>query len=142
MNGIGTLRSGTPVVLSVPGDVANVGNDVKNYERPNRVGDPHLSNPSAKQWFNPGAFAVPVLAFGDAKRGLIRNPGYTNFDLSLFKNFPIRERLNLQLRFEAFNGFNIQSLGNANGTLGTGFGQITSSSSTPRELQFGAKLYF
>src|ERR1700687_4392703 len=142
LNGIGTLQSGTPVVLSVPGDVANVGNHVRNYERPNLVGNPHLSNPSANLWFNTAAFAVPVLSFGNAGRGLIRNPGYTNFDLSLFKNVPIRERLSFQLRLEAFNAFNIQSLGRANGTLGTGFGTITSTSSAPRELQFAAKLYF
>jgi hypothetical protein len=142
LNGIGTLQSGTPVVLSVPGDVANVGNHVRNYERPNLVRNPHLSNPSADLWFNTAAFEVPVFSFGNAGRGLIRNPGYTNFDWSLFKNVPIRERLSFQLRLEAFNAFNLQSLGRANGTLGTGFGTITSTSSTPRELQFAAKLYF
>ena len=29
-----------------------------------------------------------------------------NWDLSLFKNIPIRERFNVQLRLEAYNAFN------------------------------------
>ena len=144
-NAIGIAESGAPVRLFIPGDVANIGNAVKSYERPNLVGDPHLSNPSSAAWFNTAAFAVPALSFGTAGRGIIRNHGYQNADLSLFKNFPFRETMNLQLRLEAFNAFNLQIPGSADGNASTGnktFGRITSISSTPRILQFGAKFYF
>ena len=58
------------------------------------VGDPSQSgfHQSIAEWFNTAAF--------------LQAPGINNWDLSLFKNFPIKERLNLQLRLESFNTFN------------------------------------
>ncbi len=144
-NTINTLQSGTPVVLTVAGDVANVGNLVKTYERPNVVGSPSLSNPSMDLWFNRAAFAVPVLSFGNAGRGLVRNPAFYNSDMSLFKNIPIKEKCTLQIRGEFFNAFNIINPGNANGNASTGnrnFGRITSISGSPRDIQLAMKLSF
>jgi hypothetical protein len=144
-NTINTLQTGTPVVLSVAGDVANVGNLVKTYARPNVVGNPELSDPSRDRWFNTGAFEVPVLSFGNAPRGLIRNPSFYNSDISLFKNVPIRERVNAQVRIEVFNAFNIQNPGNANGNASfgnTNFGRITSISGSPRDIQLAVKVTF
>src|SRR6266852_5028764 len=109
-------ETGTPVVLSVPGDVANVSNLVKTYARPNVIGDPNLADRSMNMWFNTSAFAVPVLSFGAAGRGLIRNPNFYNSDMSLFKNIPLKEKFTLQVRGEFFNAFNIINPGNANGT--------------------------
>lgn len=144
-NTINTLQSGTPVVLTVRGDVANVGNTVKNYARPNVNGDPRLENPNGERWFNTAVFSVPVLSFGNAGRGLIRNPSFYNSDMSLFKNIPLGEGLSAQLRFEAFNVFNIQNPGDANGDASTGnrnFGRITSVSGSPRDIQLALKLQF
>jgi hypothetical protein len=41
-----------------------------------------------------------------ATRDIIRSGGLQNWDMSLFKNIPIRERYSVQLRLEAFNVFN------------------------------------
>jgi hypothetical protein len=41
-----------------------------------------------------------------ATRDLIRSGGLQNWDMSLFKNIPIRERYSVQLRLETFNTFN------------------------------------
>ena len=41
-----------------------------------------------------------------ATRDVIRSGGMQNWDMSLFKNIPIRERYSVQLRLEAFNVFN------------------------------------
>jgi hypothetical protein len=144
-NTISSLTSGTPVVLSVAGDVANVGNTVKTYERPNVVGNPALSNPTMNLWFNTSAFAVPVLSFGNAGRGLVRNPAFYNSDMSLFKNIPIKERVSAQLRIEAFNALNIQGPGNPSGNASTGntnFGRITSIANSPRDVQLALKIMF
>ena len=59
------------------------------------------------------------------------------------KSFRISEGKSLQIRAEAFDVFNMQILGTpgADVTSGT-LGVIHSISSTPRELQFGAKFVF
>ena len=143
-NAIGTVRSGTPIILTASGDTANVGNSQFTYARPDLVGDPHTNNRNPKQWFNTAAFAQPVYSFGDAPRGLFRNPPYQNADMSAFKNIPVHDRISIQLRLEAFNAFNLITLGGVNGgfTNNVNFGKITSIGSTPRQLQLGAKVYF
>lgn len=143
-NAIGRVQSGNPVVLRTTGDPANIGNTQYNYDRPNLIGNPNISQQSSARWFNKAAFAQPVYSYGDAPRGLFRNPGYQNADMSIFKSFPIREEMKLQLRLEAFNAFNLITRGKVDGTFTNNptFGQIHSIGSTPRQLQFGAKFYF
>jgi len=132
------------VVLQATGDPANIGNTQYNYDRPILVGNPLVAHPTDAQWFNQTAFQQPVYSFGNTPRGLIRNPNYQNADMSVFKNFPIREELSLQLRLEAFNAFNLITRGNVDGTFTNNptFGQIHSIGTTPRQLQFAVKLYF
>jgi hypothetical protein len=73
-----------------------------------------LSNPiipksdrSLTRYFDPTVFAMPAIGTpGNAPRDVVRGPGINNFDMTIFKNFPIREKVNLQLRFEAYNAFN------------------------------------
>jgi hypothetical protein len=144
VNMILVAESGTPVVIAVPGDVANIGaGGFKAYARPDLVGDPQLSDPTADRWFNTAAFAIPNLAFGNAERGLVRNPGYWAADLSLFKNIPIGQRASLQLRLEAFNAFNVQNLANPDANIRSpNFGRITNIRGAPRNLQFGVRVAF
>jgi hypothetical protein len=69
----------------------------------------------------------------------------------LFKNFPIRERVRFQFRFESFAFFNHTNFSNpgwtgpltvTNSTLGTSsFGNIVNATGN-RNIQFGAKLLF
>jgi len=144
---IGRVQSGNPVVITATGDPANIGNTQYNYDRPNLVGSPHVSNPSDAAWLNAAAFQQPVYAYGNAGRGLIFNPGYQNADMSAFKNIPLSQldkNFSLQLRLEAFNALNLITRGNVDGTFTNNptFGQIHSIGSTPRQLQFAVKLYF
>ena len=77
---------------------------------------------------------------------VINGPLNWDADLSLFKVFPITERMVLRVNVDAFNAFNIQGLPNPNGSDGTvcytpgGLG--CSSQNTPRQLQFTARLTF
>ena len=66
--------------------------------------------------------------------------------MSLFKDFPlgiIREGMRLQFRAESFNTFNHPHFAGPNTLVGnSNFGKITSTVSSPRELQLALKLYF
>ena len=44
--------------------------------------------------------------YGNAARSVIRLPGINNFDLTAFKNFHVKERVNTQFRAEFYNAFN------------------------------------
>jgi hypothetical protein len=75
-------------------------------------------------------------------------PGPINWtaDLSLFKVFPITERVNFRVNLDAFNLFNVQGYNNPNGTDGTELVQAggvgATSHNTPRQLQLTARLTF
>jgi hypothetical protein len=68
-------------------------------------------------------------------------------DASMFKSIPLpRERWSLQLRFEAFNVFNVQNYDVPSGVniSNANPGRITAlaSGTTPRQLQFGLRFLF
>ena len=74
---------------------------------------------------------------------VLRTPYFNNLDFSLVKVTPIREGIGLELRAESFNLYNAMIMGNPGTTIGnSSAGLVTSISSTPRELQFGAKITF
>jgi hypothetical protein len=156
-NGIGTFTSGTPYTVGVGGqtDVAGVGGTEYNsfgsgsggYERANLVGSgPKLSNPTPAKWFNTGAFAIPALGtYGSVGRDTMRSDPYKNFDLSLFRQFPITETKQVEFRFEMFNAFNQVVYAPPDAALADGpklFGVVSSTGNIARQMQFGLKLYF
>jgi hypothetical protein len=145
MNGVVQLRSGQPYNLAVSGDVANIGSSVPwwNYSRPNLVGNPQPSHPTAAEWFNPAAFAVPSFSYGNFGRNVLRTPSVANADFSLFKNFVLTESTTLSFRAEFFNIFNIQNYGAPDSLIGDpAAGRITSNVIPPRQIQFGLHLAF
>ena len=85
---------------------------------------------------------------------MFRGPAVFNTDLSLFKGFPVQEGMSLQLRFEAFNVFNIQNYdtpASSSLTINANATQITASAgrvnslaqgTTPRQMQFGLRFVF
>jgi hypothetical protein len=84
------------VDLLADDDNSNTGIDSLGFganDRPNVVGNPKLSNPSANEWFNTSAFAIPPYgSFGNSGRNTVEGPGMATVDLSLVKNTTIRER--------------------------------------------------
>ena len=96
---------GQPYYITVDGDIANTGNT--GYEHANLVGNPHLSNPTTAEWFNTAAFAIPATyTFGNEGRNILYSDSLWNLDLSMFRQFPIGERMHFELRGESFNLFN------------------------------------
>jgi len=109
-------------------------------------------------WFNSAAFCAPPAVgavngvgggpgFGNMGIGNILGPGQYNWDISVSKLFNIRESQSLQFRTEFYNAFNHPQFsnvlnGDANARNGTGFGQIVSTSVSPRVIQFGLKYLF
>ncbi len=96
------------------------------------------------QWFNPSAFTRPPdFTYGNAGYNQLWGPGQFNWDASLVKGFPIRERGYLQLRLEAFSALNNAQFGNPNATITNPavVGRITSAGGN-RTMQIGAKLQF
>jgi len=96
-------------------------------------------------YFNPMAYDcafIPLFTFGDSGRNTIRGPGFANFDLSIIKNFKVRESMNVQFRTEFFNAFNHAQFLNPNAFGFTGsFGQVTQARD-PRIIQFALKFSF
>jgi hypothetical protein len=148
-NGIITLQTGIPFNVSIGTDTANTSSS--GTYRPDLIGTPsddcgrgHLVG-----CINAAAYTVQDLypvtsnyAYGDEGRNILHGPGAETVNFSLFKNFPIHERLKFQFRFESFALFNHTNFANPAATFGTSsFGNITSATGN-RNIQFGAKLVF
>jgi hypothetical protein len=153
-NGIVTAQGGFPITPVIGFNNSGTGDqnvpDVPNWNA-NFHGKVILGTPD--QWFNPQAFTVPISGtFGDVSRGSLHGPGLVDVDTSLFKRFRISERLNLQLRAEAFNIFNhpnfavpnpiVFSGNSASYSTSSSAAAITSSATSSRQLQLALKLLF
>jgi hypothetical protein len=148
-NGIVTIQSGMPFNVSTGTDTANTSSS--GTYRPNLVHAPssNCGRGHLVGCIDATAYTIADLypattnyAYGNEGRNLLFGPGSQTVNLSLVKNFPIRERLKFQFRFETFSLLNRANFGNPSSTFGTGtFGSITSASGS-RSIQLGAKLMF
>ena len=138
-----TAQTGAP--FTVTDNTNNCNCFSAGAQRPNILGPPGLpsSQRSVNQWFNITAFGQPAIyTFGDEGRGAMRAPGIVDVDLSLSRNFRLREGMTFQFRGEAFNASNHTNLGSPAKAFGAAdFGSITTSGPA-RILQVGAKLRF
>jgi hypothetical protein len=156
LEGITTFQKGFPLQLSVSnnpiGTYAFQGslrpNAVSGCAKANSgaIGERLGGSGGAKTYFNTTCFTTPAnFTFGNEPRADndLRTPGTHNWDMSLFKDFPIKENLTLNFRVEAFNLFNRVQFGSPNTSLGNSqFGWITSQQNNPRLLQFAGRLSF
>ncbi len=147
LNGIFTIRSGEPTTLSVNGDIANTGG---NTYRPNIVGPAYSGDRTWQNYINTSSFVVPApYTYGNLGRNALRLTGWSNWDMSVFRDFPlpINETTRLQFRAEFFNAFNHANLGGCLDTTvqDANFGVANCtrpSDHGSREIQFALKLYF
>jgi Carboxypeptidase regulatory-like domain len=102
------------------------------------------------QFFSDQTAALAALSFtqhggSSGNRNVLRGPSFWNVDTSVLKNFslPWSETQRLQFRWESYNAFNHNAFNLPNASISSGlFGQITSSASTPREMQFALRFEF
>jgi hypothetical protein len=115
-------------------------------QRPNRIADPnHFAGRSTGKWFDTSAF-TPAAQFviGSSSRNPVRGPGLQDADLMIGKTFAIREKVNLELRAEAFNVTNTPPLADPNGSFAVGsaaFGSIIAAGN-PRVFELVGKIRF
>jgi len=107
VNGLLTFHGGQPFTMLAGTDIS--GTDEGN-DRLDQIGPVHKGYqgqvPNAN-WVDMSAFALPAPGtFGTTRRNGYYSPGYSDVDLSVFKNTRITDRVTFQLRAELFNLFN------------------------------------
>ena len=154
----GVAYTGFPNTVNGPGNNSNsFGTTRPNQYRALKIVNRNLdhwfgTDPSATPCTTPGvdngvcAFGTPATnAFGTARNGNVRGPGYLNVDMSAFKDFHTFREQTIGFRFDAFNAFNISSYGNPDIGITDGtFGNVSNQGvrSVERHLQFSGSYRF
>lgn len=163
ISGIASYISGTPDTISFKTkdnvDITGGGDGARVY----LTGDPMQSAPRTfKEYFDTSVVHRPSQSSYDKNTGVltlsdgvspmhpIYEPGHTNFDTALFKNFLVREKFAVQFRLESYNTLNSPEFDkvqneatfdvNGNQTDST-FGQINGSAGS-RVLQLAGRINF
>ena len=143
VNTITTYQSGTPLQISAN----NTSGLFAMRTLPNNNGTSGAKSGRVQDrltsYFDQSVFSQPA-AFTFGNHGLyspdIRSDSMRNWDVSLFKQFSITEKIVTQIRAEAFNAFNRVQFGNpTTGVTSSAFGVVASQANNPRHFQFGLK---
>ena len=151
LSGTYIWQRGTPVNITASG--FGLGFAVR---RPDRIAgvdaliDPSTARQNARDgraWFNTAAYIQPPdFRMGTAARNYsdVRRDDYRNANLSIARNFTLREGIRLQFRGEFLNAFNQVIFGTPGTDVGTPstFGMITTQGNTPRNLQGVMRITF
>jgi len=150
--GVTTYQSGAPNTITVLSDVARIG---ASSSRATLVANANISagDRTLARWFNTEAALPPDRMvqgiFGNGGRNTLIGPGFSQWDLSMLKNFAIHEWARVQFRAESFNIVNHPSFTSvdttarfdAAGKPAQTYGAITGAGPS-RVLEFGLKLLF
>jgi hypothetical protein len=161
---ISTISSGLP--FTIYSGVQQTAAGAGGVDRPNQIAVPRLSTARKvrQDYFGEGAdnasfFSIPINVpggtgpnqgvFGSLGRNTFRGPAFYDYDFSLIKDTPVGRRsaggelFDVQFRSEFFNLFNIVDMGLPANTIdGAGFGQISKTAGTSRQIQFSLKLLY
>lgn len=153
VNNILSFTSGTPFDVTASGTSLNAPGSAQRADQVKAdveiLGGIGRGNP----YFDPMAFKpVTEARFGTAPWGVLRGPGYANWDLGVFRQLDLPRNMNVQVRFEAFNVLNTAHFNNPGGNVsnlqlnpdGTvrnlnGYTEVTSAYGE-RQLRIGARL--
>jgi len=156
-SGIFQYRSGDPLTVwssssNNSGSGQNRDRAVWSYASP-YGGSACTTSVNCRNWLNPTSFSVnPKGTFGNVVKGSFVGPHYVNWDVSLTRRFPVNERIYFLFAADYFNVLNHTNLGDPGTTLGSTFGEITSTSpqnwaatapqNDPRIAQLSLKFVF
>jgi hypothetical protein len=145
LNGVVSAFTGTPFNVTASGASLNAPGNAQYADlvgTPNKTGDIGGDTP----YYDTDAWApVTEVRPGSSSRNSVRGPGWWNIDLSIFRRFPIGNKVTLEARAEAFNLTNTPHFNNPNGNVNSGaFMTITGTSGSAPERQFrlGVRLQF
>jgi hypothetical protein len=160
---ITSITSGPP--FTVYSGIQQTGAGAGGTDRPDLVATPNFSTSRTirEDYFGRGTdnssfFSIPISVaggtgpnsgrFGTLGRNTFRGPGFRDFDMALIKDTPFGHRGKgemgiVQFRAEFFNIFNIVDFGLPSNTVrGTGFGTISRTAGSSRQIQFSLKLIY
>ena len=165
MLSISSISSGLP--FTVYSGIQQTGYGENGVDRPDQIAKPQLSTARKvrEDYFGQGAnnaadyFSIPIHIAGGSGpnqgrlgtlgRNTLRGPAYYDFDFAFIKDTAFghrksgTERMDLQFRAELFNLFNIVNMGlPANVLTGSGFGFISKTAGTSRQVQFSLKVIY
>jgi len=159
-----SLTSGQP--FTVYSGIQQTGVGAGGTDRPDLVSVPDFSTsrPNRADYFGRGSdnssfFSIPITLpggtgpnsgrFGSSLgRNTFRGPAYRQFDIAMIKNTPFgngkgAELGNLEFRAEFFNILNIVNFGLPSNTVkGSGFGIISHTAGSSRQIQFSLELIY
>jgi len=172
ITGVTQFQSGVPFTVGSNTDYAGIG--TSSFQPWQVNGDPVLgrgdrafasSSGDPNYWFRvknadgSPIFTAPTTGtFSNQTRNLYYGPGFSNWNLALFKTFNVTERHHVQFRAEAFNWMNHPNWGGANGSpqfsvppapqgqpngnpTSSTFGKVTTKDGR-RNLQLSLKYFF
>jgi len=165
ISGVTQFQTGLPCSVAGPADYTGVGLDSnfgcgQNGQYWVVSGTPKIIGTFGAngQWFDTSVFTKPAAGTFNTQRvrNLIYQPGFQNWNLGLFKTFPITEKTGLQFRAEAYNFINHPNWCGGSGCSGTTNIGLNPTSSTfgkvltkgggvgggERNLQLSLRLYF
>jgi len=131
VNPIVSYMSGIPFTVSAGGNLNANGSGqtadlVGNFRilngKPPRTGVTCAQGDLSCHYFDPSVFAAPLITsaanahYGNTRRNQFRGPGYFNMNLTLLRDFKIKEKVTVQVRADAFSLTNTPHFANPNAT--------------------------
>lgn len=142
-NAIFSAHSGQPFTVTASASSLNAPDNTQTADQlvahPKKIG----GTMPGTYYYDPTAFvAVTAARFGTAGRNILFSPRAVNLDMSLFRQIPITEKVQLQFRAEAFNISNTPhfSAPNANVSTPSTFMTISSCQQDQRNIRLGLRL--
>ncbi len=156
LSGVLSRFSGLPFTVTASGSTLNAFGQTQTADQINAVVKILGGHDPNSPYFDGTAFALPAAnRLGTTGRNILRGPGFFNIDQNISRTFNIGETLKLQFMGEAFNLTNTPSFSvpggawaaqtlNADGSVRSygNYSVISSTVSSPRQLQVGATLRF